>query len=1693
MKRAKKGLAALLSICMLVTFLPASALALGPEVGAEGSDEEAVAPVEEETEPVGEPAEPDNGAYSALKQAIEAASDGKETTVTLAGDIAGMTTEQIITIPENKNIILDMEGHGITVASDFTGRPIVNKGTLTVTGNGTIDASASKTGGYGAIDNYGTLTIESGTYTGSVDASGASIKNRPDSVLKIQDGTFNGAVTAVYNAGKTYIYDGTFDCRSCSSCNSSSWGYTIQSHQDSEESAKPELYFYNGTVIGVQGAFSTSAGYSEVQDGEFKTVACDKHSNGSSAFYALYVAGESGEVECNVYGGEFTSISKVVAFVGNSNDGGDKKEALVHIYGGSFISQSDDKEAVHVDEALGGLEIAGGTFSSDVSEYVVEGTEITEGPDGTFIVGELDESNSVAETGGQHYATLQAAIDAVEREGQVVTLNRDTTENVKVSAGKTLILDLNGHNLTGKADSWALVVEGDLTIRDSKASAEGPVVSADYETVTYASGKIESASSGYAVQVQNGGNLVLESGTVIATKGNGINVLAQQTPNGEVVSSSLTVKGGYVNSEEYGLGAYGNKAVLNVSGGVIVADNNAVVAGNGTVNETTNAGGTEINLTGGTLIGHITTGGYIACGVYHPQSGTLNISGDVDIYADGGVGVLMRAGTANITGGTITGTGTATGWVGDNKNAIPCSGVVYDEAANYPALASGGKASISGSAVIKAAGAGVDSVVVQTSDETKESRMEISGGTFSSDVSDYLAEGFSLIANSDGTFGVDRLNESNAAAVVNGTYYGTLAEAIGAAQDGQTVVVLKDLATAPVTTSAGITLDLGGHTLRIVSDTSGVAYGLQFTAGTGMVKNGTVIDMRGEGKIAQNVIALNVTGAAKVTTSSVEFQTYQPRTLESPYYNKVVEVSNGGTLTLDAGTVLRDLPNGDDNETYGAIGVSIMGAGEESAPTTLMVNEGTRIETCSAAIMGNGTKHNTVININGGELTGTDGYAIYHPQSGELNITGGRLTGGETGIEIRAGKLNLSGDAVITAKGIPTTTTPNGSGTTTVGAGIAVTQHTTKLPLEVNISGGTISGYTGLYQSNPENNDEEAQAKVKLNVTGGTFMTANGGTLAVYSENKTGFISGGRFSSDPSAYVVDGKIAVAEDGMYGIQDKNTDTPAEVVAGEPEVEAAPGIDKKVTEAVAETEATGLTGEANGEANTNTVTVEAGTEALKKENIIVTDKNVTIVVQPYLDITVESYDTKEMKLDITPMVRTVATTANVDNAAPIILEGDEKNAVVMEAPKPMNVTTNVTLRVPLPSGFSTDNLYVEHSKDNGRTYLYKATVTESNGSSIATFTTRHGFSTFTLKANVSPAAEIDGTYYKTLQDAVDDVQDGQTIRLEKAVDGTVTVSREVTFSIDTNGKNFDLKNVTAGSGYRLTLDGNTFTVVEESHGGSSSSGSTRYTVSVEDTDNGSVKVSPTRASKGSTVTVTVKPDEGYELDKLTVTDKNGDSVKLTDKGDGKYTFKMPASKVTVEAVFTAVEPEPEGLPFTDVTSGDWFYDAVAYVYDKGMMEGTTDTTFAPTMNLTRSMIAQVLYNLEERPEAPGAAGFPDVAAGAWYADAVNWAAARGIVKGYDTGAFGPEDSVTREQLAAILYRYAQAKGYDTTQGGMAVREFSDSASISDWAQTAMSWAVNAQVLSGKGNGVLDPQGTATRAEVAQMLMNFGEHVG
>ena len=274
---------------------------------------------------------------------------------------------------------------------------------------------------------------------------------------------------------------------------------------------------------------------------------------------------------------------------------------------------------------------------------------------------------------------------------------------------------------------------------------------------------------------------------------------------------------------------------------------------------------------------------------------------------------------------------------------------------------------------------------------------------------------------------------------------------------------------------------------------------------------------------------------------------------------------------------------------------------------------------------------------------------------------------------------------------------------------------------------------------------------------------------------------------------------------------------------------------------------------------------------------------------------------------------------------------------------------------------------------------------------------------------------------------------------------------------------------------------------------SSGTTRYMVSVEDADNGTIKVSPTRASKGSTVTINVTPDEGYELDKLVVTDKNGDTVKLTDKGSGTYTFKMPASKVTVEATFTQIATEPETLPFTDVKTGDWFYEAVQYVYDKGMMTGVSADRFAPASTTTRGMIVTILYRLENEPEVSGGSAFTDVERGAWYADAVAWAAANDIVNGTSATTFAPNSPITREQMATMLYRFAQYKGMDAVTLQENLTGYPDGGQVSDYAIPAMNWAVGQGLIAGMENGTLVPQGSATRAQVATILMRFCESIG
>ena len=257
-------------------------------------------------------------------------------------------------------------------------------------------------------------------------------------------------------------------------------------------------------------------------------------------------------------------------------------------------------------------------------------------------------------------------------------------------------------------------------------------------------------------------------------------------------------------------------------------------------------------------------------------------------------------------------------------------------------------------------------------------------------------------------------------------------------------------------------------------------------------------------------------------------------------------------------------------------------------------------------------------------------------------------------------------------------------------------------------------------------------------------------------------------------------------------------------------------------------------------------------------------------------------------------------------------------------------------------------------------------------------------------------------------------------------------------------------------------------------------------------GELKLSRRYAEKGETVTLTAIPDEGYELDSLTVTDSKGKEIDLTHKGGNEYTFQMPAGRVEIKASFREIVVEPEPLPFMDVAESAWYAEAVRYVYAHGLMEGTSATAFSPDATTSRSMIAAILWRMAGSPVVNYAMDYTDVAQGQWYSEAIRWAASEGIVGGYGNGLFGTNDPITREQFAVMLYRYAQEQGYDVSVGeNTNILSYTDAADLAEYAIPAMQWAVGAGLITGTGDGsTLTPQGQATRAQAAVMLMRFCE---
>lgn len=673
----------------------------------------------------------------------------------------------------------------------------------------------------------------------------------------------------------------------------------------------------------------------------------------------------------------------------------------------------------------------------------------------------------------------------------------------------------------------------------------------------------------------------------------------------------------------------------------------------------------------------------------------------------------------------------------------------------------------------------------------------------------------------------------------------------------------------------------------------------------------------------------------------------------------------------------------------------------------------------------------------GGIDTGKNGgYAINVLSGAKLTIDGGKYYGGSTAVQVQTGELTIK-DGYFDAEAF--------SGSYGYNFIINCIDSAYKDDTaKVAIKGGYFAHF------NPANNKAEGA---------GTNFVADG------------YIS---VTSDKSGY----DYMVTKKTTVGTTDVTPDV------AEPEVTASKDIPSEVTEAAKNIEAPDLATAANdivkniGEDTVSDLVHKSGYE------------NPNLYVQTSLKVEAKAYDAtaKTLTLDITPQYRIVASTAATADGIEL---GDNGNAKVVQGYQPLDITKPIEVTMELPTSFAVDNgakLSIKHTKSNGTVEYYTGTVTEQSGKHLLTFTT-NGFSPFVISV---PAASIGENVYPTLQAAADAAKSTDVISVKSGA------SHELNF---TTTKSVKVKNET-GDDVTVKFNGTdkkfgngeteTFSYTKPSSSGGSSSGKTTYKVTTSAVNNGGVNASPSSAEKGAAITITLSPDKGYKLDKLTVTDGSGKTVSTVKKSDTVYTFTMPASAVKVGVSYVKATETPSETKFNDVSANDWFASAVDYVTGKGMMNGTADNTFSPKANTTRGMVVTVLYRLENQPST-SAASFTDVASGAYYANAVAWANANGIVSGYGSGKFGPNDKVTREQLAAILYRYAQYKKYDVSVGeDTNILSYDDAQSISSYAIPAIQWACGAGVVTGKSGSKLDPKGNATRAEVAAMLMRFCENV-
>ena len=929
-------------------------------------------------------------------------------------------------------------------------------------------------------------------------------------------------------------------------------------------------------------------------------------------------------------------------------------------------------------------------------------------------------------------------------------------------------------------------------------------------------------------------------------------------------------------------------------------------------------------------------------GIYYPpKSGTLTIS---DSEITGVTGIVVKGSNLVVNGEKtiISGTGPNvdpetyyTGATDGSSTLTETGDAVYIESGYNDRDIS---VSISGGHLNSKNAKAVRMFVKNGENTSAKREISVTGGTFSSDVSAYVAKGY--VQNENGT--VEQLGETNAVAKVGDTYYKTLAEAINAASNGATITLLKDV-TEKVSISRNLVLDLNGKTLTGVdlvnSNRKNERIALTANAGEVKVKNG-IIDGR-------------------------------------------VNAYDSANLTIDADVTVKNSYNDSGYDCFGIVvwGDGIFGQNGCKTPN-LTVNGKVIMEKGGVAISTNGNdKSCAVVTINDGAVISTteDG-AIYLP-SGNLTMNGGTVSG-PTGIQICAGSANITSDfklhngTVIATGADERTSKGTGDGLIPDGAAISVVNR--------NYPNGVPS----------------------VTIDGGSFSSANSDAVLAYSwsngaasewiDAKTHVkINDGYFTSDPTAYLAASHYVWASDKdgyAYMVKDNAPTSP------EQKITVIDKTDATVSDTIKPEDKTKIE-EVKDKANVDGV-AEAVTPAKKADIVSKSNAN----------------PGDNDKVEIEVAVKVVAKTADLAKgqltfeASPVATVKVNGAATGTTVPVTNDMLNGqpITVKLPLPTvdGKLFTPEQIKHiSSDGSVEYFLK--------------TAKRGAKTFEIKDD---CAVFKITKFSTFE-----------------LSGTVTYV-EPSYS--------------SGSSYDPT-----------------------YSVSTPSkTEHGTVTVSPKSASKGDTVTVTVKPDSGYVLETLTVTDKNGNELTLKDKGNGKYTFTMPAGKVEVKATF--MEDNSMLNFFYDVPNNAYFYEAVKWAVKNGITDGVGNNLFAPEQPCTRAQIVTFLWRAAGSPEPKGAAsGMTDVVSGSYYEKAVAWAIENGITTGTTTSTFSPDATCTRAQAVTFLARALKAKAASAA-------EFSDVPTGSYFAD-AVAWAAANGVTEGIGGGLFGSDNDCTRGQIVTFL--------